>query len=267
MVNKRFSLHDAYSFGIKSVINHFSFFLVAMGLGSLASLFFLSLIGVLDYLMFKDHFQALIKTFFHTMSEATGAVHQTGLTLHDYTRQVLPASISKRLIARDAVSINLAGQDFKSFFQLLLPVAFIFKLFVDVIAVGWIKMALDLQDEKPVSYDYLYKFYYFVPRVFIVNFVLFLATMLGMLFFIVPGIFVYQRLRFMKYFIIDKNQSMLQSLESSWKMTEGSVVHLIGYTVFAALVGSLCNIFFLTVFFIMPLAYQVDAHVYRQMVK
>lgn len=271
MINKRFSLHEAYSFGIKSVVNHFGFFLAAMSVGSLAALVFLSVLGILDYWMFKDHFQTLIKTFSHAMSEATGAIHQTGLTLHDYVRTVAPVSVAKHLAPRDVVSIDTAGQDFKSLLQLLLPVGLLFKLFLDVISVGWTKMALDLQANQAVGYDYLYKFYYFVPRVFVVNFLVFfltmIAAMVGVILLCIPGLVLYQRLRFAKYFVIDKNYSITQSLGSSWKMTEGSVIHLIGYSIFAALVASFGNMFFLTVLFVMPLSYQVEASVYRQMVK
>lgn len=265
MINKRFSLHDAYAFGVKTVVNHFGFFLSAMAVGALASLVFLSFLGVLDYWMFQEHFQTLMKTFFNAMSEATGAVHQAGSTVHDHVRAVLPAALSKHISPRDAVSIDVSGQDIKSLLQLLLPVALIFKLFLDMIVVGWTKIALDLQSNKPVTMHYLYEFYYFVPRVFVVNFIVAVLTMLGLILLLVPGIFVYQRLRFAKYFIIDKNQSIMKSLELSWHMTEGSVIHLIGYSVFAALLASIGNMIFLTTFFLVPLAYQVEASVYRQM--
>lgn len=267
MLNKRFSLYDAYNFGFKSVLNHFVFFLLTMFVGSIASLVFLSFLGVLDYWMFHEHFQTLIKTFSHAMNEATGAIHQAGTTIHDHMQGIIPASFTKHLSPKDVVSIDIAGQDFTALAKLLLPVALGFKLFLEVIAVGWSKMALDLQENKPVDLEYLYKFYYFVPRVFVVNLVVGLLSMLGFMLLFVPGVFVYQRLRFARYFVIDKDQSIMQALESSWKMTEGSVIHLVGYTVFAGLLAGLSNTLFLTALFLFPLAYLVEASVYRQMVK
>ncbi len=267
MINKRFSLHEAYSFGFKTVVNHFGFFLLTMFVGSLAALVFLVFLGILDYWMFKEHFQTLLKTFFHSMSEATGTVHQAGLTVYDHVRGVLPASLAKHFSPKDVVSVDITGQDVKTILQVLLPVAFIFKLFSDMIAIGWTKMALDLQSNKAVGVSYLYEFYYFVPRVFAVNLIVALAMMIGLPFFLIPGIFLYQRLRFARFFVIDKNQSIMQALESSWKMTEGSVLHLFGYSILASLLASLGNMFFLVTCFLFPLAYQVEANVYRQMVK
>jgi len=132
-------------------------------------------------------------------------------------------------------------------------------LFLTVLSVGWIKIALDLLDDKHVDYNYLFKFYYFVPRVLGVTLLRFVATILGVFLFIVPGIVIFQRLRFAKYFVVDKQESIMQALKSSWNLTDGSVINLVGFSVLNSCFSALIPI--------VPLCSQVEAHIYRQMLE
>lgn len=267
MVNKRFSLYDAYSFGVKTVINHFGFFLVAMLLSVAVAVFVLSLLGIADYMMFKEHFEIITKSVTYAMNNATGLIRVAGYNVHEYVKMYLPESLSTHLVPSDVVSIDISREDINEMFKFLLPIVLGFKLFLEVISIGWTKIALDLQANKTVEYDYLYKFFYLVPRVLIVEIMVGVITMIGFLLFIFPGVFVYQRLRFARYYIIDKNQSMMQALESSWKTTEGSVIHLCGYSVFHHFLMAIGRLFFPAMFFLEPLRFQVDANVYRQINK
>lgn len=267
MVNKRFSLFEAYSFGFKAVLNHFVFFMGTMCVGAVASLLFLAFLGVIDYWLFSEHFNSLMSMFSQALHNPTGAVHSAGHTVHDHLRNVLPSALSKHVAPADSVSIDVSGQDVKDILVSLLPAALVFKFFVDTIAVGWTKMALDLQANKQVSMDYIYKYYYYVPRVFVVGLVVGLVTLVGFVFFILPGVYIYQRLRFARYFVIDKNQSIVDSLQSSWNITDGVVLHLVGYSMVESLVQGLGNTIVFVSMFIAPLGYQVEANVYRQMVK
>lgn len=132
-------------------------------------------------------------------------------------------------------------------------------VFLTVLSVGWIKIALDLLENKHVDYGYLFKFYYFGPRVIAVAVLRFFATMIGFCLLVIPAIIIFQRLRFAKYFVIDKNESVMQALKSSWKMTKGSVIHLVGYSILATCFNALLPI--------IPLNSQVEAYVYREMNK
>lgn len=132
-------------------------------------------------------------------------------------------------------------------------------LFLAVLSVGWIKIGLDLLDDKHVDYAYLFKFYYFVPRVLGVTFLRIFVATIGLFLLVIPGIIVFQRLRFAKYFVVDKNQPIIQALKSSWRLTNGSVVNLVGYSVLNGCFNGLMPI--------IPLNSQVEAYIYRQMVK
>lgn len=152
----------------------------------------------------------------------------------------------------DAVQHNVSGT-----ISLICVDGLLGMLFSVVLAVGWIKIALDLQENKQVRYNYLYKFYYFAPRVMAVTVLRYLVTMLGCCFFLIPGIFIFQRLRFAKYYVIDKDQSVMQAWKSSWNLTKGSVIHLVGYSILDFFMGAIIPF--------LPLSSQVEAHIYRQM--
>ncbi|MBI2353290.1 hypothetical protein HYV11_03565 [Candidatus Dependentiae bacterium] len=267
MTNKKFSLYDAYNFGFKTVINHFGFFFFSIMLISIAGVIVLSILGFTDYLAFREDFEMVFKTVINAMKSATGIAHVAQHNFSSYIHSYLPSTFSEAFSPKEIISLDLSKDEIIALFKILLPIIIGFKLFLDVVSIGWTKIALDLQANKSVEYDYIYKFFYLVPRVFLVNLFVLVITLLGLLLFIFPGIYVYQRLRFSKYFIIDKNLSIAQSLENSWKTTEGSVLHLCAYSVFAAFIKGMGSIFFPSLFFFVPLEFQVDANIYRQIIK
>lgn len=267
MINKRFSLHDAYSMGVKTVTNNFGFFVVSMLLGACAATAVLTVLAGLDYMMFKEHFEAIITLLSEAMRNPMGILKISGISVSDSMKMHLPVIVAKYVAPQEILSVSITREDIMSALKMLIPGAVLFKLFLEIIAIGWTKIALDLQANKPVEYNYLYKFYALAPRVIAVELIKGLAMLVGLALFVVPGIFIFQRLRFAKYFVIDKDQSIMQALHSSWSLTEGSVIHLVGFSMFAALLMSLGRIFFPAMFFLLPLGFQADANVYRQMVK
>ena len=267
MLNKRFSLVDAYEFGFKTTLTHFGFFFVTMIFGALLSLLFLSSLGVIDFMMFPGYFETLVKMFSSATHEAFGGLNVGMTTVSDHVRAHAPEVMAKHIAPSEMLSLDVSGQSFDYIFKFLLPAGLVFKLFADMISIGWTKIALDIKDKKNVSYSYIYKFYYLTPRVFIAGIITSAATLFSLIFFIIPGVYVYQRLRFARYYIIDKDQSIIQALESSWNVSDGSVIHLTGYSLLTMIIAGLGNMLFLVQFFLMPMAYQVDAHVYRQLQK
>ena len=269
MVNKKFSLYDAYGFGSKIVINNFGFFFVAMLLAGFTAFFALVILGTVDYMMYKEQFESMINLVNQAMDNPFGFItysySQNSTT--EQLSQYLPTSVVLQLMPKDVVSIDISHENIVSALKLIIPVAILFKLFLETMAVGWTKLALDVQVNKPIEYNYLFKFYYLVPRVLVVEFIKIISTCVCLLFFVFPGIFIYQRLRFSRYFIIDKNQSIIQSLKSSSHLTQNSVVHLCWYSIFSVFLMGLGRILFPSMFFLIPLRFQVDANIYRQMEK
>lgn len=265
MFTKKFSLDVAYSTGARTVLNYFSFFMMAIGVGGLACAAALVILGVVDYYTLGYQMAPLIKMVQHVSTSATGALHYGGTTIQELLRPYLSSEIAQQSMGRDIISVDVASYELRDLLIRLIPTMLILKLFIDTITIGWTKIALDLNVNKPVSLSYLFSFYYLTPRVFIVNFIVGLATILGTALFVIPGIFLYQRLRFSKYFIIDKNLGIVKALQASWALTEQATLQLFGFTMISVVLEAIGHILVMTYLFLVPLQNQVEANVYRQM--
>lgn len=265
MFDKKFSIESAYYVGGRNVMNYFSFFLFAMGIGMVVCTAFLMFLGVIDFFELRNHLSGVAKLFHHVFNSAQGSLHHAGFTIRDFVSSYLPSDVIGQAMGHETVSFDISRQDIMDLLYSIIPTALALKLFVDMISVGWTKVALDMQAGKKVTVYYLFEYYYLVPRVFIVNLIVNLATILGTMFLLVPGIFVYQRFRFAKYFIIDKNLSVVKALQSSWALTDGAVVQLFGFSMITFLVDSIARMFFFVELFVTPLKNQVETNVYTQL--
>lgn len=63
-----------------------------------------------------------------------------------------------------------------------------------------------------------------------------LASFIGLIFLIIPGIHIALRLMFIPAFIVDKSQSFDEALKSSWNLTKGFTIKLFLWSLLAALV-------------------------------
>jgi hypothetical protein len=269
MFNPKFSLESAYSTGAKSVLNHFMFFVVSMFAGVAACALYLGMLGIIAMNVgaMRYHVLALINMFKHVLSMPTGPLHYAGTTVQESIRSYVSPDVASQILGRDVISIDISGYDIAYLASWLIPTALVLKLMLDVIFIGWAKVALDASSKKEINHRYMYEFYYLAPRVFVANLVVGLAAMAGAMLFLLPGVFLYERLRFAKYFIIDKNLSIVKSLQASWALTEGSVLHLFGFTLISTLINSLSNVLVLGAIFTVPLTNQAEANVYIQMKK
>lgn len=268
MVIKKFSLDTAYTQGARTVVNYFGFFLLALAVGGLAIAAALAILGYIDFYAFRGNFLSLAQMFHQLANSATGAFHYAGTTVYERVSSMVSPQAAQQFVAPNVSSVDIKAQlpDLAKFLSLLAPTLLILKLVIDMISIGWTKIALSLNANQPISIRYLFSYYYLVPRVFVVNLIVGLATLVGFALLIIPGIFIHQRLRFAKYFVIDKNLGIVKALQASWALTEGSVVHLCGYSVIATILESIAVAFGLLWLFVTPLANQVDANVYRQLV-
>lgn len=265
MLNGKFSLTQAYYKGGKTVVDNFIFFVVASAIGVLAVACYLIALGVIDFMVLKNHIYSLVKLFQQTATSATGSLHHEDFALHGALAKHIPEDLLNRFMDMDVVSFNIAKEDITKIVTWIIPTALLLKLFIDMMMVGWIKIALDLNANKKVTFRYLFDYYYLVPRVFLVNLVVGLATIAGLLLFIVPGVFVYQRLRFAKFFIIDKNLSIIKALQSSWALTQDSVLELTGFSLISLMISGVSNFVFVLRIFVLPLQNQTETNIYQQL--
>jgi len=265
MFDKRFSLDTAYALSARIVLNYFPFFVLAIAVSVFACAVYLAVLSLIDIFALRYHLAPLMKMFYQVFYSATGSLHYTGFYMRDIIGSYFPSEITQQVFGRDVISFDISDYEWFYVFSWIIPTALALKLFLDVIFIGWTKIAIDLNDNKQVSISYLFKYYYLAPRVFVVNFVVGLLTLFGCFLFIIPGVFIYQRLRFSKHFIIDKNLSIIKSLQSSWALTKDSVVSLLGFSMISVVFDSVSITVLLAGLFFIPLHNQAEAHVYVQM--
>lgn len=267
MFSKRFSIENAYYTGAKTVANYFMFFCFAAGIGTLAGAAFLMFLGLVDYSILKDNFLEVFRLFDQTINSATGPVHHEAVSVQGALKSFAPQVYVQQIMNMDPASINIAREELTHIIKWIIPSALILKLFIDMISVGWIKVALDLNAGKQVGVKYIFEYYYLVPRVFVANLIVGLLTIAGALLFLLPGIFIYQRLRFARFFIIDKNLSIIKALQASWAATEGSVIHLLSFSLVALMFDKVSDFFFIVKLFVVPLQNQTETNIYQQLSK
>lgn len=282
MLKRKFNTSDAYSFGMRNVLDYFLYFFVASVVGILVTGCFLKLTGFINnWEDITQHFGELSRFFHESMKDAGGALGHSKHSHDTYMQQWVPAQMSQFFSKLKIFQFHIDVTTLQDSLKKLVPMALVFKFVIDLLGVGYVKMALDLQDKKKVGFAHFYSYYRLVPKYFVTNLIVQLATVgcfavvsmvLGDVsifsaLLLVPGVFVYQRLRLAKFFVVDKNQSIDKALKSSWKATADCWAQLAGLSVIEMIFNALGHLLLLTSFLLFPLCYQVESHVYRQMVK
>ena len=105
-------------------------------------------------------------------------------------------------------------------------------LFMFFIAGFWTILLRTLRKERPSVRDFLGKWKY-VPRLVGGYILYFLAVLVGLILFIVPGLILSARLYFFDLLIIDKGMRPIQALKESYAMTKGHgwKIFLLAYVV------------------------------------
>jgi uncharacterized membrane protein len=182
----------------------------------------------------------------------------------------------------------------------LVPLFMMYLSFVMAASIGYIKTALKFQSGKKATLHDIYQYIYLLPQYLLCKIIMFLICfglltfpcLLGVwawysktpgqntqldkfsfvlltvaLLMAVLALFIYQRLRFMKYFIIDKEVSAFHAVQLSWNLTQGSVISLLLFSLVAVLVGYAHPMSGLFLMLSLWLNRQAEVSLYRQMIE
>jgi len=133
------------------------------------------------------------------------------------------------------------------------------------ISIGLTRIALDFVDgKKPKVFDVFQT----KPLVnyFVVSLATSIATILGLILLIVPGIIISLKLQFATYLVVDKNMGISDALNKSWQITKGTKWNLFLFGLLIGvinIVGLLCLIVGLLV--TVPISMISTAYVYRKL--
>ena len=133
-----------------------------------------------------------------------------------------------------------------------------------VFYVGYIKNMFQIMDgEEPQFSAYLQN----IPKIInmcLASILYEIVVGIGLMFLIIPGIYLRIRLLFYKQFIVDENAGIVDSLKKSWQLTQGkamSVFLLIIVEILIAIVGLI--LFGIGFFIAFPVITMMDCYVYR----
>jgi hypothetical protein len=190
MNKKKYLAFDAIRFSFKMLRKHFYFF---FKLFSVASLLFCVIALLVCYikqgLITQDDFKAITTTLNYFT-----------------TRRALE------------ITKQLKELELTRFIVLFIPLfASIYLVICDMI--GSV-LSIRLYDDKYISFKETVSHFRKIPSYFGVAVLYSLVTSAGYSLFIIPGLLMEIRLRFCKYFIVDKNIGIIQSLKGSWHISK-----------------------------------------------
>ncbi len=135
-----------------------------------------------------------------------------------------------------------------------------------LVSLGLVKISLNFIDglkseikdvfsQSHLIFDYLVGYLIYLSIIFI-----------GFIFLIIPGFYFMVRLSFFDYLIVDKKMKPVESLKTSWAITNGSFLNLVlfGSVIFLInVIGAM--LLFVGLFISVPIAMIASAFVYRKL--
>lgn len=107
--------------------------------------------------------------------------------------------------------------------QVVLPLSLtilVFLLFLSWIDVGYTKFLLQMHDDKESHIKVIFSSNFWQAlKFFVASFLYFVIVSIGLLLLVLPGIYFAIRFSFYKFYIVDKNAGILESLSDSWDAT------------------------------------------------
>lgn len=150
---------------------------------------------------------------------------------------------------------------------LFIVVSLLFIVVKIVIDLGFIKIALQLHDNQPVSFTTL-----FSQRgsqagnYFLASIVYNLAIFGGVILLIVPAFIFAIRFQYYSYLIVDKGLGPIEALRQSWRMTKGNTWNLLLLSILLGLIN-LGGVLLLVVGLLatLPTSMMANAYVFRKL--
>lgn len=130
---------------------------------------------------------------------------------------------------------------------------------------GTIFIALKLYDGKDTHIDDIVSPVRQSLPFFFARILFCLMVLLGLIVFIVPGVYIYLKYQFFGYAMVYKNMGIEESFKESGRITEGELMHLLKYQLCILLINIVGFLTIIGFFITVPLSYLTDAYVYRRL--
>lgn len=119
----------------------------------------------------------------------------------------------------------LTWPEYLVFFSVLIVTG----IFIYAIIIKWSYDSLVI---KPDAFELITNVASKVPRLMIASVLLFLATFIASLFFILPGIFISVKFMYYIFFIVIEDKGVIDSFKSSWKIVNGNWFRTVALSIY-----------------------------------
>lgn len=301
-LNFNFFVVDAYIGSIKTIYKNILFYLAWYGISVLLSMFFFyGLLWYIDVLHIQNYhsFVPIIKKqlSFFVYGFDYNLQDIKSFNFYNFLKLIFTADLVNHnleiMSLKEYCNIILFPKKI-----VVIPVCMIWISSIMTMSIGYIKTALRFQSGKKATLSDMYQYVYLLPRYFLAKTIVFLVCFIGIFFSSIIGFFVliiseentqkefavtgiifaiivllglflvtffYQRLRFVKYFIIDQETSVFKAISLSWRMTQGNVLSLSLFSLIATTIGVLHPMSGLFIMMSSWLNQQAEVSLYRQM--
>ena len=237
MEKKTFSISEAFKYGLNTVTDRIGFFLglgAVNGLCLVAATLILIILGVI----------AALLTYKFIPSECD-----------------IPLAFLEGKDGDPRGTVCLAG-----IWVILRLSTFIFSILREYFSLGWIKVALEQHDVGFSSYRRLFSMGGRLFKAVIASFLYYAMVVLGLVFFIAPGVYLATRYYFYKFVIVDQNASLFDAFKISYQLSARVFWPLLGFAVLVLVVNALGMLVFgLGWLFTYPVTLLAQAYVYRKL--
>lgn len=195
---RKFSVFEAIVFGLKTVFDNFRlFFLIS---ATYLAVFILALLTMI-------------------MTIGMGIL----MTLKD----TLPSMVQECKAGSCQPMVQKIWELFKLMpLPAILLIGFVTWIILYGLSLGYIRIALDLHDTSYSNFKRLFSCFPLIFKVFIAQLLFTIMVSLGLILFIIPGIYLMLRCGLYAYFIVDQHAGIIESLKQSYTATEGQTWHL-----------------------------------------
>jgi uncharacterized membrane protein len=143
-------------------------------------------------------------------------------------------------------------------------ISFILTLLQLYLSLGFIKIMLCLIDDRYVEVKDLFNNARPFLSYFVASFLYGMATLIGLLLLVVPGIFIAVRLQFYPYYILEEGDTSMSALQKSYYATQNLTLELFLFGITVLLANVLGVLFFgIGVLVTYPLTTMATAVIYK----
>ncbi len=237
MEGKKISIFDAFVFGFRTTIDHIRLFVMVLLAGMVLAAGVLSLAALFNIDLIKNFHEV-----FPYLQQFQICVGPACLTL---VRPLIP--FFKSHLITLAIAGLLLGLVFCSF------------------DLGTKKIGLDLYDVGTSSVGVAFSYFYLAPKIMFAWLLYMIVVAVGLVLFIIPGIFLFLRFGFFPYFILEKNARIIGSFRSSYDLTEGHVWDLFVLWIVTRFLLQLGGMVWFGFFITWPVSLLSHVFVYRKL--